>query len=193
MTTPPNAVHADAVKTVVTALAGFTTFKEAFRFLTILPTDTDDETVTRVLDQLHLLATDNQFDLLPTENVGYFKFQKLKNGRIVVIPSSAGMSKALFAHNVGQFCDWLGKVKPDIPRDIAHKFARAGGMFYAPRTSEMAEHYETLFTQCQYAPNSTYPYSKYRVTNGDVDVGRRTYLVSFKTAQSLASAVGLTT
>ena len=156
------------------------TFKKALHFMLRLD---DNEEVQDLLDKL----SDSLHDYATIER-GYFKLEYVaKAERWFIMPLGERLGKAVFARKVSIFCDWLTSVS-SIPREAAHHIARAGALFHAPHTEEMAQVLEHMYLCSKHSPGSRFSKREFDVKQPDGSVKR---LVSVKTINSLRNCLGL--
>lgn len=156
------------------------TFKKALHFMLQLD---DNEEVQDLLDKLSESVHD--YDTIER---GYFKLEYVtKAKRWFIMPLGERLGKAVFARKVSIFCDWLTSVS-SIPREAAHHLARAGALFHAPHTEEMAQVLEHMYLCSKHSPGSRFSKREFDVKQPDGSVKR---LVSVKTINSLRNCLGL--
>lgn len=156
------------------------TFKKALHFTLQLD---DNEEVQDLLDKLSESVHD--YDTIER---GYFKLEYVaKAERWFIMPLGERLGKAVFARKVSIFCDWLTSVS-SIPREAAHHLARAGALFHAPHTQEMAQVLEHMYLCSKHSPGSRFSKREFDVKQPDGSVKR---LVSVKTINSLRNCLGL--
>lgn len=172
--------HAATLDQLFVHLDAQDTFKKALHFMLRLD---DNEEVQDLLDKL----SESLHDYATIER-GYFKLEYVAKGNAwFIMPLGERLGKAVFARKVSIFCDWLTTVT-SIPREAAHHLARAGALFHAPHTEEMAQVLEHMYLCSKHSPGSRFSKREFDVKQPDGSVKR---LISVKTINSLRNCLGL--